>query len=152
MGDMIGMLRVLFLTLAAAGVVAIVVIYLLRKRALSAGEIARWAKARPAPLQPADLERLRQWQRNMRIIALATLFYLGMMVGLTSALPEEARIVRWIAFLILPAMVIGGVVLQFSVRCPRCSMHLGLQTSLALPKTCERCGVSFHKQPNRGAA
>jgi hypothetical protein len=145
MGDMIGMLRVLFLTLAAAGVVAIAAIYLLRKRTLSAEEIARWGKARQVALQPAELERLRRWQRNMRIIALATLFYLGMMVGLTSSLPEEARIVRWIAFLILPAMVVAGMALQFSVRCPRCSMHLGLQTSLGLPEKCERCGVSLRK-------
>jgi hypothetical protein len=145
MGDMLETARLMFLALAAAGVVAIIAIYLLRKRALSAEEISRWAKARPAPLAAADLERLQRWQRIMRIVAIATLFYLGMMVGFASALPQDAVALRWVAFLILPALVIGGVTLQFSVRCPRCSMLIGLQTSLGLPETCERCGVSLRK-------
>jgi hypothetical protein len=145
MGDMLGNGRLLFLALAGLGAVAIVVIYLARKRALSAEEKVRWAKSRPAPLSAADMERLRRWQRIMRVVAIATLFYVGVMVGFASALPQDAVLLRWIAFLILPALVIGGVVLQFSVRCPRCSMLIGLQTSLGLPATCERCGVALRK-------
>jgi hypothetical protein len=143
--SMIGGLRIVFMVIAALGIVALIVIHQLRKRALSPEETARWAGTRPAPLQPIEQERMLRWQRNMRLIALATLFYVGMMVGLTSALPEEAWVARWIAFMILPAMVVGGVVLQFSVRCPRCSMHIGLQTSMGLPPACERCGVSLRK-------
>lgn len=145
MGDMLGNARYLFLALAGLGVVAIVVIHQMRRRALSAEEIARWRQTRPGPLTAADLERLQRWQRSMRVVAVATLFYVGVMVGFASALPEEAMILRWIAFLILPAMIVAGVVLQFSVRCPRCSMHLGLQTSLGVPENCERCGVSLRR-------
>lgn len=66
--------------------------------------------------------------------------------GLASSVPEQAWIVRWVVFLILPAIVIGGVVLQFSVRCPRCSMLLGLQSNLGLPDVCERCGVPLREK------
>jgi len=142
---MLGNARYLFLALAGLGVVAIVVIHQMRRSALSAEEIARWRQTRPGPLPVADLERLQRWQRSMRVVAVATLFYVGVMVGFASALPAEAMILRWIAFLILPAMVVAGVALQFSVRCPRCSMHLGLQTSLGVPESCERCGVSLRK-------
>lgn len=117
----------------------------LRKRALASDKISRWLKARPAPLGAAELARLRRWQRNMRLIALATLFYLGVMVGFVSTIPMEAWVARWIAVLVLPAMVVAGVVLQFSERCPRCGLLLGLQTSLGVPSTCERCAVSFRE-------
>ena len=145
MGDMLGEARYLFLALAVLGVIAILVIRGMRKRALTDEEKERWAKSRPAPVPAAELDRLLRWQRNMRLVAISTLFYLGAMVGFASALPPEAMLLRWVAFLILPALVIGGVVLQFSVRCPRCSMHLGLQTSLGLPETCERCGAALRK-------
>ncbi len=145
MGNTISYLRYFFLALAALGILGIFVIRELRKRALASGEAARWREARPAPLDAAELDLLRRWQRNMRITAIATLFYLGLMVGLASSVPDQAWIVRWIAFLILPALVIAGVVLQFSVRCPRCALLLGLQSSLGVPDACERCGVSFHK-------
>ena len=145
MGDTIGYLRYFFLALALLGILGILVIHELRKRALAGSETVRWQKARPAPLDASELKRLRRWQRNMRITAIATLFYLGVMVGLASSAPDEAWIVRWIAFLILPAMVVAGVVLQFSARCPRCALLLGLQSSLGLPDACERCGVSFRE-------
>jgi hypothetical protein len=142
---MLGIARTIFLGIAVLGVVTMIAIQQMRRRALSADEIARWKQGHPAPLSAADLERLQRWQRNMRIVAVGTLFYVGVMVGFASALPEEAMVLRWIAFLILPAMIVAGVVLQFSVRCPRCSMHIGLQTSLGVPQTCERCGVPFRK-------
>ena len=137
-------IRYLFLGLAAVGVAGIFVIRELRRRALTGGEIAHWRQARPAPLSAAEFTRLRRWQRNMRTGAIATLFYLGVMVGFVSTVPIEASLPRWIAILIFPAMVLAGVVLQFSERCPRCGMLLGLQASLGVPETCERCGVSLH--------
>ncbi len=145
MGDMIGYLRYFFLALAASGILGIFVIRGMRKRALASSEIAHWQKARPAPLGAADLARLRRWQRNMRLVAIATLFYLGVMVGFVSTIPIEAWVARWIAVLVLPAMVIAGVVLQFGERCPRCGLLLGLQTSLGVPPTGERCGVPFRE-------
>jgi len=146
MGDTIGYFRYVFLALAAAGIVGMFVIRALRKRTLSESEIARWKKAHPAPLAAEEFGSLRRWQRKMRLTALAILFYLGMMVGLASSVPDEAWIVRWVVFLILPAIVIAGVVIQFSVRCPRCSMPLGLQSSLGIPDVCERCGVPLREK------
>jgi hypothetical protein len=143
MGSAIGVLRYVFLALATAGILGMFAIRAFRKRALSEIEVKRWQHTRPALLGAEELTVLQRWQTKMRLAALAILFYVGVMVGLTSSIPDEARIVRWIAFLILPAIVIAGVVLQFSVRCPRCSMLLGLQTSLGIPDVCERCGVSL---------
>jgi hypothetical protein len=133
--------RVTFLGVAALGIVAIAVIWILRRRLLGAEAKAHWENSRPAPLTPDEFHRLQQWQRRMRWVALGTLFYLGAMVGFTSALPAEARLLRGLAFLILPVLILAGVVLQFSVRCPRCELPLGLQSSLGVPPDCERCGV-----------
>lgn len=107
---------------------------------------ARFGQRQDFPLAEGPASALgRRWQRNMRLIALATLFYLGVMVGFVSTIPMEAWVARWIAVLVLPAMVVAGVVLQFSERCPRCGLLLGLQTSLGVPSTCERCAVSFRE-------
>ncbi len=145
MGETLVYLRIMFLALAGFGMISIFVIRGLRLRALAKDEVEHWKMARPAPLAKVELERLRRWQRNMRIVAVSTLFYLGVMVGFASTVPDEAWIARWVAFLLLPAMVVAGVVFQFSVRCPRCQMLLGLQTSLGVPESCERCGVSFRR-------
>jgi hypothetical protein len=145
MDTTLGSLRILFLGIAVLGIAALIVIYLMRRRALSPAERARWAGSKPALPVPDDLERLLRWQRKMRVVGLATLFYAGMMVGLTGALPPEAWVVRWIAFMILPAMILAGVALQFSIRCPHCSMRIGLQSSLGLPAVCERCETPLRK-------
>ena len=143
MTDNLDLARLTFLGVAALGVVAIVVIWILRRRLLGAEAKARWKNSRPAPLTPDEFHRLQQWQRRMRWVALGTLFYLGVMVGFTSALPAEARLLRGLAFLILPALILAGVVLQFSVRCPRCGLPLGLQSSLGVPSECKHCGANL---------
>lgn len=143
MTDNLDVARVTFLGVAALGMVAIVVIWILRRRMLGAEAKAHWTDSRPAPLTPDEFHRLQQWQRRMRWVALGTLFYLGLMVGFTSALPPEAMLLRGLAFLILPALIVAGVALQFSVRCPRCKLPLGLQSSLGVPPECERCGANL---------
>ena len=147
MSDTSGYLKFFFIAIAALGIVGIFVIRQVRKRALADEELARWKQARPAKLSAAEFARLRRWQRNMRLTAVATLFYLGVMVGFVSTIPMEAWVARWIALLALPALVIAGVGLQFSERCPRCGLLLGVQTSLGIPGACERCGVSYREQP-----
>ena len=153
MTEYLDLARVTFLGVAALGVAAIVVIWILRRRMLGAEAKAQWRNSRLAPLTPDEFHRLQQWQRRMRWVALGTLFYLGAMVGFTSALPAEARLLRGLAFLILPMLILVGVVLQFSVRCPRCKLPLGLQSSLGVPPECERCGVNLlaakHQAPRR---
>ena len=144
MSDTAVLVRILFLSLAALGVLGILVIWLFRRRMLAPEAVASWKNARPAPLTATEVTALQQWQRRMRWVALATLFYLGVMVGFASSVPAEAQVARWVALLILPAMVVGGVGLQFSARCPRCGLRLGLQSSLGVPAECERCGVSLH--------
>ena len=143
MTENLDLARVTFLGVAALGVVAIGVIWILRRRMLGAEAKAPWKDSCPAPLTPDEFHRLQQWQRRMRWVALGTLFYLGVMVGFTSALPAEARLLRGLAFVILPALILAGVLLQFSVRCPRCRLPLGLQSSLGVPQECERCGVNL---------
>lgn len=136
--------RIVFLGVAGLGVVAIATIWILRRRMLNPEALTRWKASRPSPLSPEEARKLQQWQRRMRWVALGTLFYLGAMVGFTSALPAEAQVLRAVAFLILPSLIIGGVALQFSARCPRCGLPLGLQSSLGVPSECERCGANLH--------
>lgn len=152
MTEILDLARVTFLGVAALGVVAIGVIWILRRRMLGAEAKAQWKTSHPAPLTPNEFHRLQQWQRRMRWVALGTLFYLGVMVGFTSALPEEARLLRGLAFLILPVLILAGVALQFSARCPRCKLPLGLQSSVGVPPECERCGahlLTARPQPPR---
>lgn len=144
MTDNLDLARIVFLGLAALGVVMLFVIWFLRRRTLSADAKARWRATRPVPLTPDEAQKLQRWQRRMRWVAVGTLFYLGLMAGFTSALPADAQVARGVAFLILPAMIVAGVALQFSARCPRCGLHMGLQSSLGVPSECERCGVGLH--------
>lgn len=144
MSDTATLVRILFLSLAALGVLGIFVIWLFRRRMLGQKAVAPWKNGHPAPLTATEVTALQQWQRRMRWVAIGTLFYVGVMVGFASSVPAEAQVARWVAFLILPAMVVTGVGLQFSARCPRCGLQLGLQSSLGVPAECERCGVSLH--------
>lgn len=136
--------RLAFLGVAAVGLLAVAAIWILRRRLLGPQALARWKDAHPTPLSPDEVRRLQQWQGRMRWVAGGTLFYVGLMVGFTSALPSEAVALRGVAFLILPAMILGGVALQFSARCPRCGLPLGLLSSLGVPSECERCRVGLH--------
>jgi hypothetical protein len=147
MSDTSEYLKFFFVAIAALGIVGIFAIREVRRRELAGEKLTRWQQARPAQLKAAEFALLRRWQRNMRLTAVATLFYLGVMVGFVSTIPAEAWVARWIALLALPALVIAGVALQFSVRCPRCGLLLGVQTSLGIPGACERCGVSYREKP-----
>ena len=51
--------------------------------------------------------------------------------------PQQKITLLWLL------LILAGVVLQFSVRCPRCKLPLGLQSSLGVPPECERCGVNL---------
>lgn len=144
MTDNLAWARLVFLGVAVLGLLAGAAIWILRRRWLAPQALARWKDARPTPLSRDEVQKLQQWQRRMRWVAGGTLFYVGLMVGFTSALPAEAVGLRGVAFLVLPAMILGGVALQFSARCPRCGLPLGLQSSLGLPSECERCRVGLH--------
>ena len=47
---------------------------------------------------------------------------------------------------ILLGLLLLGVMAQFSARCPRCGMNVGLQPSMGQPPFCERCQVSLRKE------
>jgi hypothetical protein len=114
----------------------------LRLIAMRPWEVRKWRRSQQPALKRADLKRLSDWQtRNL------VLFITCAVVGVVDAvvlglglLEGSLRSILWGIF-ILSGVV--GLMNHFSMRCPRCSMLVGLQSNLLLPENCKRCRVAF---------
>lgn len=102
----------------------------------------KWDKERPSKLRPQEYAALRGWQRRMVIyfslIMLGTAILLP--IGLTVGFSRKVELILTIAW---TALLMSGVFLQFSIKCPRCGARIGFQSRLLLPRRCTRCGVGF---------
>jgi NADH:ubiquinone oxidoreductase subunit 3 (subunit A) len=91
------------------------------------------------PLLEAEKRRLRAWARRTRVsFAGAMLFVVldGVLLIVTNPAP------LWVGWLGLSAgivVVVVGLAIHFSERCPRCGYIIGFQSTLLLPYRCERC-------------
>jgi hypothetical protein len=96
------------------------------------------------PLSEAEKRGLRAWARRTKAaFAGAMLFVVlnGVLLIVTNPAP------LWLGWLGLGAaivIVVVGLAIHFSGRCPRCSYIIGFQSPLLLPHRCERC-----KTPSR---
>ena len=117
----------------------------IRRGCLRESEVAQWRLQSLAPLTDSELSRLQQWQRLD--VVLFTSFVL---LGIVSAfLTWTGRIPRChipIFFGVFAVVGLTGLLYHFSQKCPRCRMNIGVQTSLLLPKACDRCGVAFFRR------
>ena len=95
------------------------------------------------PLSEADKRGLKAWARRTKVaFAGATLFVIlnGVLLIVTNPAP------LWIGWLGLGAgivIVVIGLAIHFSGRCPRCGYIIGFQSPLLLPNCCERCKTPF---------
>ena len=94
------------------------------------------------PLDSAEREQLRLWQKRMVTAFVATLVCLVAVVALdlVFGLTRPAAVG---AFLLLLALAATAIAIQFSQKCPRCGYRLGFQTRLLLPERCGKCDVEL---------
>jgi hypothetical protein len=95
------------------------------------------------PLSEADKRGLKTWARRTTVaFAGAMLFVIlnGVLLIVTNPAP------LWLGWLGLSAaivIVVIGLAIHFSGRCPRCGYIIGFQSPLLLPYRCERCKTPF---------
>lgn len=94
------------------------------------------------PLERTDLLGLRRWQRWMLFIFVAMWFFLVAVFVAHLLLALPLWIVQLVILLDL-GLVISGVALQFSARCPACGYRLGRQSRLLVPQRCRSCGIAL---------
>ena len=89
-------------------------------------------------LSPEERRRLRRRQHWM-----ISSFVLGAALLLATVFwpfGARAQFLVWLAGIVL---LVVSAVLQFTRRCPRCGAIIGIQSRLALPPACRRCGVAL---------
>src|ERR687894_595729 len=94
-------------------------------------------------LSDAERRGLKAWARRTKVaFAEAMLFVAlnGILLIVTNPAP------LWLGWLGLGAgivIVVVGLAIHFSGRCPRCGYIIGFQSALLLPYRCERCKAPF---------
>jgi len=94
------------------------------------------------PLTPDERRPLLAWERRMKggflawlaVLALTLTLGLGFKFSNTQLIPLG---------ILLVLMMAAGMIIQFSARCPRCRVRIGLYCRLRLPPRCPCCGVEF---------
>lgn len=100
-----------------------------------------------APLTSPEIAALWQKERRaMRFYVLAVTV-VAAAFGLTS-LGGQAIELRYLVLLLALALIAWAVIVQFSIRCPRCNSRLATQSILLLPDTCKSCGVAIARPPS----
>lgn len=96
-----------------------------------------------------DFRRLLQWQRRMLALFVGTWAYILLVIAVDLLVQPPERVVQ-LALVVVLGLVIAGVWLQLSIRCPSCGYRLGRQSRLLVPDYCRSCGISLRRQ--QGAA
>ncbi|MFW6078509.1 MAG: hypothetical protein ACODAE_02745 [Gemmatimonadota bacterium] len=99
-------------------------------------------------LENRELRRLLRWQRRM-IAAFVVFWILFLSVLAMEYFGDPPAWLSYLAFVVVLAFAVAAALLQFSVRCPRCGVRIGLQSRMIVPDRCRRCGVRL--RPPRDA-
>ncbi len=95
------------------------------------------------PLSEADKRGLKAWARRTKVAFAAAMLFValnGFLLIVTNPAP------LWLGWLGLGAgivILVIGLAIHFSGRCPRCGYITGFQSPLLLPYRCERCKTPF---------
>lgn len=101
----------------------------------------------PKPLTTAEVAGLWQGERRaMRFYVLAVTV-VAAAFGLSS-IGAQAVELRYMVLLLALALIVWALIVQFSIRCPRCNARLATQSVLLLPDHCRSCGVDIARPPS----
>ncbi len=95
------------------------------------------------PLSDAERRGLKAWARRTKVAFAGAMSFVvlnGVLLIVTNPAP------LWLGWLGLGAgivIVVVGLAIHFSGRCPRCGYIIGFQSALLLPYRCERCKTPF---------
>jgi hypothetical protein len=95
------------------------------------------------PLSEAERRGLKAWAHRTKV-AFAGVMLFVVLYGALLIVTDPAPL--WLGWLGLGAaiiVVIVGLAIHFSGRCPRCGYIIGFQSPLLLPYRCERCKTPF---------
>jgi hypothetical protein len=133
------LLNAVVIVLALVVIAGLAVLFVARYISLrSSASIKNWG-----PLSEAERRGLKAWARRTKVaFAGAMLFVIlnGVLLIVTNPAP------LWLGWLGLGAAIIVmvvGLAVHFSGRCPRCGYIIGFQSPLLLPYRCERCKTPF---------
>jgi hypothetical protein len=95
------------------------------------------------PLSEAERRGLRVWARRTQISFAGCMLFValnGILLILTNPAPLW---LGWLGLGVGIVIVVCGLAVHFSGRCPRCGYIIGFQSPLLLPYFCERCKTPF---------
>jgi len=120
----------------------------LRAWSLRSNALRRWRNTPPQPLASGVLAELSWWQTwNITLFIAFLVFFIAALVVSWFRLLPLTGIQLIIAVYV--AFGLGGLLHHFSQRCPHCGMNIGVQSSLLLPESCERCQVTLKDNPKK---
>lgn len=89
-----------------------------------------------------DFRELQRWQRRM-IAAMVGAWSFILLFIAGEVIFDLSRPLEIAGFVVMLILVVYGVVVQFSQRCPGCGVRLGLQSGLQVPDSCRKCGTAL---------
>ncbi|PID37022.1 MAG: hypothetical protein CSA72_13840 [Rhodobacterales bacterium] len=91
-------------------------------------------------------ERLKKWERKMRITFIG--WCAAFILVFAFAFLFDANTLT-VNSLVAGLLIWAGynVFLQFSEKCPNCQYRIGFSSSLRLPESCKKCGISYQQDP-----
>jgi NADH:ubiquinone oxidoreductase subunit 3 (subunit A) len=95
------------------------------------------------PLSEAERRELEAWARRTKVAFAGAMLFVVLNGVLLIAVNPAAPWVGWLSLGAAVIIVVVGLAIHFSGRCPRCGYTIGLQSPLLLPYRCERCKTPF---------
>jgi hypothetical protein len=95
------------------------------------------------PLSEAERRGLKAWARRTKVSFAGAMLFVVLNGVLLIAVNPAPLWLGWLRLGAATIIVVVGLAVHFSGRCPRCGYTIGLQSLLLLPYRCERCKTPF---------
>jgi hypothetical protein len=97
----------------------------------------------PGALSEAEKRGLKAWARRTKVAFAGAMLFVVLNGALLIAANPAPLWLGWLGLGAGLVIVVVGLAIHFSGRCPRCGYIIGLQSPLLLPTRCERCKTPF---------
>jgi hypothetical protein len=133
------LLNAVVIMLALVVIVVLAVLFVARYFSLrSSVSIEDWG-----PLSEAERRGLKAWARRTKVAFAGAMLFVILNGVLLIATNPAPLWLGWLGLGTAITIVVVGLAVHFSGRCPRCGYIIGLQNPLLLPYRCERCKTPF---------